>query len=261
MKNLLTVFLILAVAITASNADDTNALPTKITIGMETYEDVVWGAVTPSTVSIHHKTGIARIPLAKLPPELQQRFSYDPDKAAAHRAQELAAQKKLQISDAEVARRVREKQKADIQTQTKTEEDAREPNNARNGKGIAVYVKDLKNFPENFEGKSVAVICNISDFERYESGDFALKVNGLVREKIGEYAVTDTDGSFLWDFLIVSRARANIIGYCHENIDAKHTYRANIYAVVRKDENGFYASVYRIDFIGLLGGVYRSVIN
>ncbi len=55
-----------------------------------------WGAVTPSTVSIHHKTGIAKTLLAELPPELQQRFGYAPAVAAAHRAQELAAQARLQ---------------------------------------------------------------------------------------------------------------------------------------------------------------------
>ena len=240
---------------------ETNTLPTKITIGTETYEEVSWGVVTLSTVTIHHKTGISRIPLANLPPELQQWFGYNPAKAAAHRAQELAAQEQLRIADVEAAKRVRKKQEADIQAQTKIEEDARELNNARNGKGIAVYVKDLKNFPENFEGKSVALICNISGFERYKSGDFQLKVNGLVRGQIGEVDVTDTDGSFLWDFLIVSRARMNIIGYCHENIDTKHTYRANIYAVVRKDESGFYASVFRIDFLNVLGNVDHSVIN
>lgn len=46
------------------------------------YEDVRWGAVTPTTVSIVHRTGAATIPLEKLPPELQKRFGYDPQKAA-----------------------------------------------------------------------------------------------------------------------------------------------------------------------------------
>ena len=113
MKLIFSVFLIFAITITGGNTAETNALPTKITIGLETYEDVTWGVVTPSTVSIHHKTGIAKIPLAKLPPELQQRFGYDPAIAAAHRAQELAAQAQFQAANVEAAKRRWEKQQAD----------------------------------------------------------------------------------------------------------------------------------------------------
>ena len=114
MKFIFYVFLIFAITITGGNAAETNALPTSITIGLETYEDVTWGAVTPSTVSIHHKTGIAKIPLAKLPPELQQRFGYDPAIAASHRTQELAAQAQFQAANVEAAKRRWEKHQADV---------------------------------------------------------------------------------------------------------------------------------------------------
>ena len=93
---------------------ETNALPTKITIGTETYEEVIWDTVTPATVSIHHKTGIVKIQLANLPPELQQHFGYDPTKAAAWRAQELAAQEKTRAAEAK-RRLQRQGQSTDIE--------------------------------------------------------------------------------------------------------------------------------------------------
>ncbi len=65
-------------------------LPTNITVNGDTYEDVRWRQVTPTTVTIFHKTGVATIPLASLPPTLQQRFGYDPQKAAEFQAAEDA---------------------------------------------------------------------------------------------------------------------------------------------------------------------------
>jgi len=56
-------------------ADETN---TSITIDGVTFEDYHWGTITPTTVSIIHKTGVATIPLQKLPVELQHKFGYDP---------------------------------------------------------------------------------------------------------------------------------------------------------------------------------------
>jgi hypothetical protein len=63
-----------------------NTAPNNITIDGTTYEDVRWGRLTPSTVTIYHRTGIATVPLASLPPDLQKQFGYDPDKAAAWQA-------------------------------------------------------------------------------------------------------------------------------------------------------------------------------
>lgn len=60
-----------------------NAPPASITIDGTTYEDIRWESVTPTTVTIFHKTGVATIPLWTLPPDLQKRFGYDPQKAAA----------------------------------------------------------------------------------------------------------------------------------------------------------------------------------
>lgn len=70
----------------------TNATPGAITIDGTTYEEVRWGRVTPATVTIFHKTGVATIPLEKLPTELQQRFGYDPRKAAQWRDAQTKAE-------------------------------------------------------------------------------------------------------------------------------------------------------------------------
>jgi hypothetical protein len=73
-------------------AEQTNALPTAITVDGVTYSNVTWRGVGPASVSILHKTGVASLPLEKLPPELQERFGYDPKKAADYRAAERNAE-------------------------------------------------------------------------------------------------------------------------------------------------------------------------
>ena len=60
--------------------------------------DVRWERVTPTTVTIFHKTGVATIPLEKLPSELQRRFGYDPNKIAERKAEALRQQ---QMRDAQ----------------------------------------------------------------------------------------------------------------------------------------------------------------
>ena len=73
-------------AVIAPRADETNALPASIRIDGTTYEDVRWGTVTPATVTIFHKTGVATFPLEMLPSNLQKELGYDPQKAADYRA-------------------------------------------------------------------------------------------------------------------------------------------------------------------------------
>lgn len=100
MKKLLSLWLLIlanaALAQTNQPPDkaQTNQLPDKITIDGVTYENVRWGKVWPANVDITFKGGVGTIPLEKLPADLQQRLGYDPQKAAAYRATEQAAQKK-----------------------------------------------------------------------------------------------------------------------------------------------------------------------
>ncbi|MGD1020757.1 MAG: hypothetical protein ABSA12_15700 [Verrucomicrobiia bacterium] len=94
----------------ASFAEETNTLPTAITVDGVTYSNVTWRTVTPGTVTIFHETGVASISLEKLPPELQHRFGYDPQRAAAYRAQESGAaqQHLIEIQARERLRQQRE---------------------------------------------------------------------------------------------------------------------------------------------------------
>lgn len=80
------------------------AAPTQITIDGTTYTDVRWGRVTPATVTFFHKTGVATIPLSKLPPELQKQFGYDPQRAAEWQAAQRAAAADASRRAAESAR-------------------------------------------------------------------------------------------------------------------------------------------------------------
>ena len=78
-----------------------------LTVDSVTYSNVTFGTVTPSSVTIFYRTGIARIPLEKLPPELQKQFSYDPQKAADWQKREQQATAERQ--KAEQQRALREK--------------------------------------------------------------------------------------------------------------------------------------------------------
>ena len=59
----------------------TNSPALNLTIDNVQYENVRWGRVTPATVTIFLRTGVAAIPLWKLPPDLQKKFGYDPQRA------------------------------------------------------------------------------------------------------------------------------------------------------------------------------------
>lgn len=63
----------------------------------ETYANVRVQKVTPGSVTIFHRGGVTQLELDLLPPELQQRFDFDPNKARAWRAmaeQQLAVSRK-----------------------------------------------------------------------------------------------------------------------------------------------------------------------
>ncbi|HUI05405.1 MAG TPA: hypothetical protein VL486_00205 [Verrucomicrobiae bacterium] len=88
MRTFRLTFLLCVVAAVVALAKDTN---TTITIDGVTYENFRWGTVTPTTVSIFHQTGVATVPLADLPPDLQKRFGYDPKKIAERKLAETKA--------------------------------------------------------------------------------------------------------------------------------------------------------------------------
>jgi hypothetical protein len=66
---LLGVLLLCCLAIQPSFADETNLT---LTVDGVTYSNVKFGTVTPSSVTIFHRGGVASIPLEKLSPDLQK---------------------------------------------------------------------------------------------------------------------------------------------------------------------------------------------
>jgi von Hippel-Lindau disease tumor suppressor protein len=68
--------------------DDANST---ITIDGVIYENYHWGTITPTGITIFHQAGVATIPLEKLPPDLQERFGYDPKTAAGRASQSTPA--------------------------------------------------------------------------------------------------------------------------------------------------------------------------
>jgi predicted nucleic acid-binding Zn-ribbon protein len=54
------------------------------------FESVVVREVTPKEVAISHSGGVTRIPLARLSPDLQRKFLYDPEEVKAIEAAEVA---------------------------------------------------------------------------------------------------------------------------------------------------------------------------
>lgn len=68
-----------------------------LTVDGITYTNVHFRGTTPVSVAIFHSTGVATIPLEKLPPELQKRFGYDSQQAAQWQAaQQKAAEEAVE---------------------------------------------------------------------------------------------------------------------------------------------------------------------
>lgn len=58
------------------------------TVDGVTYQDVTWGSVHGTSISVTHRSGVASIPVAKLPADIQQRLGLDPAKLAQQQAAE-----------------------------------------------------------------------------------------------------------------------------------------------------------------------------
>ncbi|HTS19851.1 MAG TPA: hypothetical protein VMP11_19905 [Verrucomicrobiae bacterium] len=99
MKRIVRILCLCLLGVTLGFADDTNLT---LTIEGITYHNVRFVHPTPATVTIFHSTGVATIPLAKLPPALQKQFGYDPQAAAQWQAEQ-------QKRDAEAADAQRER--------------------------------------------------------------------------------------------------------------------------------------------------------
>ena len=85
-----------------------------LTVDGVTYTNAVFGTVTPYAVSVKHSTGVASVPLERLPADLRERFGYDPQKAQDYLRESTARQAALLASDRQesVARSGREHEAA-----------------------------------------------------------------------------------------------------------------------------------------------------
>ena len=63
-----------------------------LTVDGVIYTNAVFGTVTPYAVTVKHSTGVASIPLERLPADLQQRFGYEPQKARDYLQESTARQ-------------------------------------------------------------------------------------------------------------------------------------------------------------------------
>lgn len=68
------------------------------------YKNATITTVTPAYVTVMHAAGVARVMLQNLPPELQTKYGYDPEKAAKFAAADAEAQRRLSQQQ-EAARR------------------------------------------------------------------------------------------------------------------------------------------------------------
>jgi chromosome segregation ATPase len=75
----------------------------KTTDGKE-YKNVTVSRVEPDGIVLSSKSGISKVYFAELPKEVQQRFSYDPEKAAAYSAEQNSAQEQFRKQQEEALR-------------------------------------------------------------------------------------------------------------------------------------------------------------
>lgn len=66
-------------------------VPSLQTADSQAYQSVVFREITPSEVSFSHSAGAGRVPMAKLPAELQRKFLYDPEEVKREEEAKVAA--------------------------------------------------------------------------------------------------------------------------------------------------------------------------
>lgn len=85
-------------------AEESQTNSISLTVDGQTYQNVRWGRLTAETVTIFHSSGVATIPLWKLPEDLQKRFKYDPKAVAEKkRIQQEQLQKQEEQSQKQAA--------------------------------------------------------------------------------------------------------------------------------------------------------------
>lgn len=101
--------LLLGLLVLAASPLEAASTFAKLEAGDQVYYKVSVQEVLPDAIIIRHSRGIAKVPLAELPAELQAQFNYDPDKADAYRA-ELEKQERERRAAAETQRQATARQ-------------------------------------------------------------------------------------------------------------------------------------------------------
>ncbi|HVM61243.1 MAG TPA: hypothetical protein VMV72_10290 [Verrucomicrobiae bacterium] len=171
MKVVRIAVLLFGSVVAASRAAETNKLPTMVTVDGIIYSNVTWRTVTPATVTIFHQTGVASIPLEKLSPELQQRFGYDPQKAAAYRAEEAAAAER-RLADAQARERLRQQREAEAQESARQEQEAQEQK-ARDEQSREAFAAIQK---ANASVEVIPVVKVVSAISLLDTGNYLAQV-------------------------------------------------------------------------------------
>jgi len=112
MQTKLLIFLILPV-ISVSLADDFKTLAGK------EYKDVTVSRVEPDGIVLTSKAGISKVYFTELPKNVQERFSYDPQKAVDYSAQQSTGFEQLRKQEEEVSRQKTEASQKENQSRVK----------------------------------------------------------------------------------------------------------------------------------------------
>src|SRR5947208_5851980 len=81
------------------------------TIDGKEYKNVTVSRVEPDGIVLRTKSGISKVYFTELPKDIQQRFNYDPNKAAAYSAEQNAAIEQVRKQQDEDLRQYEEEQK------------------------------------------------------------------------------------------------------------------------------------------------------
>src|SRR5437870_177476 len=97
MKTLLCVWIFLGTAL--ARADDFK------TIDGKEYKNVTVSRVEPDGIMVISNSGIVKLYFRELPKDVQQRFGYDPSKAAAYSSENAAQQDAIRQAASEAAKK------------------------------------------------------------------------------------------------------------------------------------------------------------
>lgn len=222
-------------------------------------------------IVLFHSSGIARIPIAHLPPEVRDDLDLPTDNQLA-----TLRERRRQFEERQEAKGLTKHQGRWI-NQAERQALQKEQQYLRKRQAIlqklksaqTVEVKDLKNFANKYEGKVVRVDCMVSEFERDErEGCFEVDMQGVqirspstmdVLSGSNPDNVVRGDGIYLFNFVRIALENEKTAIYCNNKMDGRNSYYANVFLLINKDDSGdYYGSCITIQFKTNGGKVYYT---